>query len=227
MKETDLDQLSGELQQIELRHHSDASRRARELVQSAHQVAGQRRAVRRLEDEIRQATQVRSPHTGRILEVMVEVGSLGQQGRPLMRMDRIGLDARSVEAVIYIPAHAGKQVRPGMEVQVSPVHVKREEHGYMLGEVEAVSEFPATQEAMHRTLKNQSLVQVLSGGGAPYEAFVTLRLDPDSEDGYAWSARAPGMPIHSGTLCGATITTERRRPIELVAPFLRRTVGLQ
>ena len=220
------DQLRGEMQELALRYLSDQNGRIREGIQSTQTVEEVRREVAQLEAEIQEATQVRSPHSGRILEVMVEVGSLSQQGRPLMRLDRIGSDVQNLEAVIYLPGTSGKRVRQGMRVQLSPANVKREESGYMIGTVEAVSEFPATHEAMHRTLKNENLVQMLSGGGPAYEAFVTLRLDPRSPDGYAWSASAPGFEIHSGTLCSATITTRQRRPIELVSPFLRRTVGL-
>ncbi len=220
------EQLQGELKQLDLNHLAESARRSRELVQSENQLAALERDVQRLEEALREATQVRSTHSGRILEVMADIGSISQRGQPLMRLDRIAREMDDLEAVVYIPAQYGKRVRTGMTVQVSPANVKREEHGYMIGQVRAASEFPATQEAMHRTLKNQNLVQILSGGGAPYEAFVILQSDSASPNGHAWSGRPPGIPIHSGTLCTATITTHRRRPIDLVVPFLRRTVGL-
>ena len=220
-----LEQLQSELQELGLRHVGERRERDRQIRQSAHQLASLKREVWRIEDAIRHASQVRSPHSGRILEVMVEVGSQSQQGRPLMRLDRLGQN-QQLEAVIYVPGHSGKRVHRGMKVQLSPATVRREEHGYMIGQVEAVSEYPATQEGMHRTLKNQNLVQLLSGGGAPYETFVSLRLDPVSSDGYAWSGAPPGIPIQSGTLCTATITTDRRRPIELIIPYLRQTAGI-
>lgn len=220
------DQLRNELEQMELSHLAETTKRHRDIAQSQNQLSGLQREIQRLEEQHREATQVRSTHAGRILEVMTDVGSMSQIGRPLIRLDRMGRDVEDLEAVIYVPAQAGKRVRSGMSVQLSPANVKREEHGYMIGEIEAVSEFPSTQEAMYRTLKNQNLVQMLSGGGAPYQAFVRLRPDPRSPDGYAWSGRAPGVSINSGSVCTATITTHRRRPIELLAPFLRRSVGL-
>jgi HlyD family secretion protein len=220
------EQLRGELQQLHLRHLTNRTERARQVAESHRERLEIRREIEQLDEEISMATLVRSRHTGRILEVMAENGALGQQGRPLMRLDRLEADVQSLEAVIYIPGTSGKEVRRGMTVQLSPANVKREEHGYMIGVVSAVSEFPATEEAMHRTLKNQNLVQMLGGGGAPYEAFVSLRLDPSSPDGYAWSSESPGVPIQSGTICAVQITTRLRRPIELVAPYLRRTVGV-
>jgi HlyD family secretion protein len=51
--------------------------------------------------------------------------------------------------------------------------------------------------------------------------------DPAAPDGYCWSSgRGPRNPIHSGTLCESGITLERRAPITLVLPLLRRTFGL-
>lgn len=218
--------IEGEIRQVALRNLIRENDRQRQFVQSRQEIAHASRRVRHLEDRLRSASQVRSSHAGRILEVMSETGGLAQQGTPLFRLDRVGDDVQNLEAVIYIPGLSGKRVRRGMQVQLSPANVKREEHGYMIGTVVTVSEFPATQEAMTRVLKNQSLVHLLSGGAAPYEAFISLRLDAASADGYAWSSRSPGEAIQSGTLCSATITTHTRRPIELVAPFLRRAAGI-
>jgi HlyD family secretion protein len=220
-------QLRNELKQISIRELAVQNQRRQELLSSAFRINELEREIANLEDQIEMATQVVSPYTGRILEVMAEVGSIVTQGRPIVRLDRVGNDVQDLEAVLYLPVIEGKKVEPGMEVQISPSTVKREEHGFMLGRVTRVSDFPATSEGMMRTLKNAQLVQALSGGGAPYETYATLQLDPTTVSGYRWSSsKGPDEKIRSGTLCTATITVEKQRPIEMVLPVLKRFTGV-
>lgn len=97
----------------------------------------------------------------------------------------------------------------------------------MLGTVTFVSEFPATPQGMQRVLKNDKLVASLAGGDAPYEVHADLVLDAATPSGYKWSSSGgPALTIQSGTLIGAQVTVDARRPAEMVMPWLRRQVGL-
>jgi HlyD family secretion protein len=76
---------------------------------------------------------------------------------------------------------------------------------------------------MRRVLKNQQLVSALSGTDAPYEVHARLVPDPRSASAYRWSSRrGPQVELQSGTLASASIVVERRRPISVVIPQLRR-----
>ena len=221
------EQLRHERKQVSIRELSVQNQRQQERFASELQIRDVEREIAQLEEQVEMSTRVESPYTGRILEVMAEVGTLINQGHPVMRLDRIGDDIQDLEAVLYLPIIEGKKVQPGMEVQIAPSTIKREEHGFMLGTVTRVSDFPATSEGMLRTLKNGQLVQALAGGGAPYETYATLQVDPATFSGYKWSSsRGPDTRIQSGTLCTASITVEKQRPIELVLPVLRRFTGV-
>ncbi|HET6229540.1 MAG TPA: NHLP bacteriocin system secretion protein [Longimicrobiaceae bacterium] len=183
--------------------------------------------LRRQEEELRRSSEVVSPYTGRVLEVMTEQGHVINRGEPVLRMDLAGKTVKSLEAVIYVPSTQGKKIRPGMRIQISPSTVRQEEYGYVLGTVTYVSDFPATAQGMSRILKNDALVTALAGGGAPYEVHADLIPDPDTHSRYRWSS--PGGPpteIQSGTLCKAFITLVERRPIEMVLPILRSSAGV-
>jgi len=133
---------------------------------------------------------------------------------------------KEIEAVVYIPSLHGKRVRPGMEIQIAPSTVRREEYGYLLGKVTYVSDFPATPAGMRRVLKNDQLVVALSGQDAPYEIHADLIPDPGSASSYRWSSsQGPPIRIQSGTLADANVVVERRRPIFMVLPPLRRRSG--
>lgn len=222
-----IEQLRHELKQIEIRTLSRENQRRQETLSSELQIGEVEHEIERLEDQLRLASEVTSPYTGRILEVMAEAGSIVAEGGAIMRLDLVGDHIQELEAVLYVSATDGKKVRDGMAVQISPTTVPREEHGYMEAIVSRVSDFPATPEAMVRVLKNQQLVSVLSGGGAPYETYASLKLDPKTRSGFKWSSsRGPETGIQSGTICSASITVASQRPAEMVLPVLKRFLGV-
>ncbi|HEX6370026.1 MAG TPA: NHLP bacteriocin system secretion protein [Longimicrobium sp.] len=181
------------------------------------------RELARLESELRTTSEVTSPYTGRVLGVMAEQGSMVTRGQPLFTVDLIGRTVKGLEAILYIPSVHGKKIRPGMEVQIAPSTVKKEEFGYLLGRVTYVSDFPVTPQGMLLVLKNEQLVTALSGNDAPYEIRVDLMPDPDNVSTYRWtSSEGPPQRIQSGTLASAGVVVERRRPILMVIPQLRR-----
>ena len=222
-----LGQLKNELNQVSIRELSLTNQRQQERFASQLQIDDLEREIVQLEEQMSLSTQVVSPYTGRVLEVTAEVGTMVSEGRPILRLDRIGDDTQDLEAVLYLPIVEGKKVTAGMEVQITPSTIKREEHGFIKGTITRVSDFPATAEGMVRTLKNSQLVQALAGGGAPYETYASLLVDSTTVSGFKWStSRGPDTRIQSGTFCTATITVEKQRPIELVLPILRRFTGV-
>lgn len=181
------------------------------------------RELAQMESELRTTSEVTSPYTGRVLEVIVEQGSMVDRGQPILTVDLTGRAVKGLEAILYIPSVHGKKIRPGMEVQIAPSTVKKEEFGYLLGTVTYVSDFPVTPQGMQRVLKNEQLVAALSGDDAPYEIHVDLLPDPDNVSTYRWtSSEGPPIRIQSGTLASAGVVVERRRPILMVIPQLRR-----
>lgn len=181
----------------------------------------------RLERDLRTASEVASPYSGRVLELIAETGKMVGTGEPVVTLDRAGRDARELEAVVYVSAAYGKRVRPGMHIQVAPATVRQEEFGMISGVVTSVSAYPATARGMQRMLKNDQLVTALSGGGAPYEVRATLSPDPRTPSGYRWtSSHGPPLGIQSGTLAGAQVIVDTQRPIAKVLPLLRRWSGM-
>jgi HlyD family secretion protein len=113
-----------------------------------------------------------------------------------------------------------------MRARVSPTTVRVEEHGFIIGEVKSVSDFPATPEGLRRTLRNANLVDALTGRGAPVEVIVRLGVDAATPSGFQWSSsEGPPVPVFTGTLCSAAVEVASRRPAEYVLPFLKEIVG--
>jgi len=176
--------------------------------------------IAQLERQLSAATEVTSPYTGRIIEVLTEQGNMIDRGAPLLRLDLAGRTVKELEAVLYVASRDGKRIKPGMAVHLAPSTVRPEEYGYILGKVTYVSDFPTTSKGMERILKNDELVAALAKGDPPYEIHADLLIDPATVSTYRWSSsKGPNLKIQSGTLCSAQITVETRRPIEMMLPI--------
>ena len=179
--------------------------------------------VMELRQELDYKSQICSQIDGRILELTIKKGSIIQPGDPLVTLEQYGGTVK-MEAVIYVSAEQGGIILPGMEAQISPTIVNKEEYGFMLGRVKAVSDYPATSQSMMETLGNENLVSLLVGQGAPLKVQIDLIPDNTTESGYKWSSPGgPPMSIHSGTIIQSAVITHREKPISKVIPLLRST----
>lgn len=164
---------------------------------------------------------------GRILEVNIKKGDIIQGGAPVASLIRDGQTMNNLEVVLYVSAEEGKKVIPGMEAQISPTIVKKEDYGFMLGKVISVSEYPTSVQSLVQTLGNQELATKFSGGSAPIEVRVNLILDSSTFSGFKWStAKGPSMKIDSGNICVGTIIIDDRKPIQMVIPYLKKKLNL-
>jgi len=160
-----------------------------------------------------------SPYNGRILELKADVGSLINQGGSLASLEFAG-EGVEQEVVMYVSPADGKRILPGMTAQIAPITAQVEEHGFLLGQVESVSDFPATYAGMLRILGSEELIQALGVTGAPIEVRIALLPDAQTPSGYRWSSSSgPDFAISNGTLASAKITIDSERPINLVLPL--------
>ena len=200
------------------------TQRDRELRQAEFALNEAQRQVSATAESLSQNTQVISPIEGRVVEVKISPGSVLAVGTAVVEIESEG---NKLEGVIYIPPEQGKRIKPGMQVQVEPSTVKREEFGMLLGRVETVSDFPMTPQGMAAVLHNETLVTKFSHDGAPYAAKVVLEQDPSTMTGYRWAVGAgPDLHLTSGTLARAEITIRRQRPLDLIIPLIKHLTGI-
>ncbi|MHB8520221.1 MAG: NHLP bacteriocin system secretion protein [Limisphaerales bacterium] len=193
--------------------------------------------VHDIDNQLRQATndlhylkktldldsQIRSRYSGIVLEVMVKQGQLITPNTPILSLQTTN---EAVEARLFLSPEAAKKVQRGMEVQISPTWIKKEEFGFMKGIVTKVSEFPATPQAMLQVLENPALVTEFSQGGTPFQIEAELLLDRSVPRDYQWSsAKGRELKITSGTLCNCTVVVKKQRPISLVIPLAKGSLG--
>ncbi|MDE2470659.1 MAG: NHLP bacteriocin system secretion protein, partial [Bradyrhizobium sp.] len=201
------------------------TQRDHDLEQSQFTLNEARRQMDSTAEMLSQNTQVISPMEGRVLEIKISAGSVLAVGTPVAVIESEG---SKLDALVYIPAESGKNVKPGMEVRVEPSTVKREEFGTMIGTVVTVSEFPITPQGMAAVLHNDNLVNRFAHDGPSYAAKIRLVQDASTVSGYRWAVgQGPAIRLTSGTLIRAEITTRKQRPIDMVVPIMKRLTGIE
>ncbi len=188
-----------------------------------------KRTIAGLEERLERTSHVVSPFSGRVAEVRVSRRYTEiKTGTPVLLLVPGG-DQEDLMAIVYVPAAEGKRVAEGMRVEVCPSTVRREEYGYLVGEVVAVAELPTTEQAMQAHLSDAGLVQAfVKTSGIPLEVQVRLRPDEHTTSGYEWSSgQGPPTQLSRGTLCTASFVVKEQRPISLALPLLKEKLGLK
>jgi HlyD family secretion protein len=181
------------------------------------------RNVHEIENQLEIAQNVVSPYGGEILEVKVSPGATVAVGDAILSIQP---DVQDLQALLYLPASQAKDVRPGMEVRLSPSNVKPEEYGFVKGRVIYISDFPDTPAELMRNFENEVLVRALTNDGPVTELRVEMLKDSKTPSGYQWSSsKGPNLVLSGGTMCTAEVITRWQKPVALVFPALRRTLG--
>ena len=190
-------------------------------------IAQEERRLEQLSERFDIQTQIRSPHSGQVLEVLTNAGIVVGPGTPLFKLKNEEVVDGKIRGILYVPSQDGKKIKVGMEALVVPVTVQPQEFGYMKAKVTYVSEFPVTQQGMMTSMKNDQLVQGLLRLGAPFEVYVDFVKDSTSYSGFEWtSALGPEVMINAGTSCSGKITVREEPPIALVIPALKKFFDL-
>ena len=190
--------------------------------------------IAKLKDDLAKNSIIMASASGTVISLDFSNGDYVSTGQTIATIARERIAGGTVVSnnvilVTYVPIAYGKKIKEGMEVDVTPSTVNREEYGYMLGHVTSVWDYPATRESMMVSLRNLSLVETFLQNGAVLEVQIELLRSP-TISGYRWST-PNGAPyaINPGTLCSSDFRVSTSRPIEIALTFLKslfRSYGL-
>jgi HlyD family secretion protein len=197
-----------------------------EAQSSRQRITEMEQQIKVMQERLAASSTVTSPHAGRVVDLRATVGEVVRAGQAVASLQRTEGD-EELEALLYVDSREGKNIKPGMSVEVAPTIVKRERHGAILAVVHSVDDFPSTRNGMIQVLQNEELVDTLraENAGAPVAVRARLRWDPASPSGYRWtSGKGPDLQLSSGTRFAASIVTRSQRPLGLVFPLLDRGI---
>jgi HlyD family secretion protein len=188
-------------------------------------VAKARRELERVSVVTSSLAQVTSTVEGHVIELRHRVGDFVRNGEVVATIEP---PSTNIEPVVYISSANGKRVKPGMEVQVSPTTVRREEYGFMKGQIRMVGEYPVTSDAVKSVTGNDQLVEELLKSGTKIEVQVGLLANRDTASGYTWSSSGgPPFKIEGGTKVSVSVVASQTSPFNYyVTPIFRNMFGL-
>jgi HlyD family secretion protein len=168
--------------------------------------------------------QVLSTVAGRVVEIKKRVGDRVANGEVVATVEP---PAAGIEPIVYINSGNGKRIKPGMEAQVSPSTVRREEYGFMKGEIRAVGDYPVTPDAVRSVVGgNDQAAAELLGQGTKIEVHVGLSPDSKTPSGYMWSSSSgPPFKVDGGTRVMVSVVVDRKAPISYVLPIFKQALG--
>ncbi len=189
----------------------------------AAEVDAARMNLEQLTAAAKETSQVVSTVGGRVVELKRAAGDRVHNGEVLAVVEPV---SSTLEPVVFVDSAVGKRIKPGMEAEISPSTVKREEYGFMRGKVRSVGDYPVTPEAVAAIVPNSALVQEFLGPSSKLELRAALIPDPATRSEYKWSSSSgPPFKVDAGTRVIVSIVVERRAPISYVLPLLRGTLG--
>lgn len=184
------------------------------------------RAIAQLEQQLQRNSNVVSEYTGTVLEITAKPGQLLQAGIGIGTIAAQEPNAKLMN-VTFLPVSEGKGIKPGMELQVTPSTVKREEFGGIRAKVTNVSPFPVTQQGAASIVGNPDILPSVISQGPHVAVYTELERDQSTQSGYKWSSsKGPDSKVTSGTTTSVRIEVDKKRPIEFVLPILKEWTGL-
>jgi HlyD family secretion protein len=215
---------NAQLKQFDAQQYSIESSPVEADIEMQSRIADLQRTEGGLQQQLELAGKVVSPYNGEVIELQVVPGSTVSAGVPLLSLQP---DLDQLEVLVYVPSAKAKEIRAGMDAQISPTTVRREEYGFLRAKVVSVADYPATPAALMRNFQNETLVKSLLGEGPITELLVSLQPDPKSSSKFLWSSPlGPPVTLSSGTLCNAQIITRQQRPVSLVIPYFKEKLGV-
>ncbi len=197
--------------------HSDVES-DRQLLTQRHQADDIRDQIAGIDAQLLEDGKLLSPFDGRVTDVEVDPGDFVSPGTRIATIQP-PVTHRALLAVVYPGYEDGSKLHAGMAAELELSAYPKEKFGVLKGKVVNVSELPVSSESMMRMLKNDLLVNKLSGKESPFEVLIELERDPGDPSGYAWSADADkARMLRDGMQCDAKLVVRTKKLYELFSP---------
>ena len=226
-----IDEIKTKIKDLETQQIKLAQQDLEKSNNQTNQIQEVKRRIAQLELQLSGESRIISQYDGKILEVSAAPGQVLNPGMRLGSLEAENPNEKMV-SLVYLADKDGKQIKPGMTVQVTPSIVKRERYGGIVGKVTQVSPFLVTNQDMSAIIGNEQLANNLAenvsrSGGAPVQVYVELERDPNTISGYKWSSSdGPPLKIYAGTTAQVKVQIGQQAPISYVIPIFRSLTGV-
>lgn len=222
-----LDEIKTKIKDIEAQKTKLLQQDLEKSINKLNQIQEVKSKIAQLRLQLTQSSQITSKFDGRILEVGVLPGQVISVGTRIGTIEAEYSNAK-LQSLVYFADKDGKQIKPGMTVQVTPSVVKRDRFGGIVGVVTNVSPFPVTTGDITAQVGNEDLARSLANSSAArVQVQVQLQKDPNTVSGYKWSSsNGPALNLSSGTTTQVRVKVGEVAPISYIIPIFRSWTGI-
>jgi HlyD family secretion protein len=219
-------QLSSQLRELDTKKPEQIEKDYETTSNRQNQVQDIKHEIAQLNGQLKQNSQIIAQRNGQVIELVVSPGQILTAGARVATLEAREPSAKLV-GLSYFANGEGKQIQPGMKVEMTPTSVHRERFGGIVGTVSSISPQPVTPEGIAKLTGNSTLAKSLMGDDPKIQVSATLQADPTNQSGFHWSSsKGPQFKVSSGSTTAVRITVEERAPITFVFPFLKSWSGL-
>lgn len=159
---------------------------------------------------------IRASEDGSIQNI-ISVGQAIQAGDEIANILVNSQYSNNRQVVAYVPLKVAKRLEVGMEAQICPSYVSREEYGYMKGYISSIGTVPVTEDRLARYYGNKEYVADILPSESSVEIMISVQVDEESENLFAWSnKKGNSLNVEVGTVCDIQTVIENNRPISLL-----------
>ena len=113
-----------------------------------------------------------------------------------------------------------RELKPGQEVQVTPVDLHREDYGYILGHITKVDPFPVSIEDARKQSSIRNFVDMIFPSETAYEVRIVVDTDKADPTKLKWSRTQSGdIRLSSMSFCNVQIITEHKPVYKMFIRF--------
>ena len=124
------------------------------------------------------------------------------------------------ELITYVKYKDLRELKPGQEVQVTPVDLHREDYGYILGHITKVDPFPVSIEDARKQSSIRNFVDMIFPSETAYEVRIVVDTDKADPTKLKWSRTQSGdIRLSSMSFCNVQIITEHKPVYKMFIRF--------
>ena len=121
------------------------------------------------------------------------------------------------EVYIYVPREQIGALAVGMEAQITPSYVTREEYGYVEGIISNIDENIVTENHIVKHMGTLDYVEEILPSQNCVEVTIQLSVKETGDGGYVWSnTKGEALNMKSGDRCRIRIIRQEYHPYELI-----------
>jgi len=133
-----------------------------------------------------------------------------------MIVERSPATEYKLTGLFFVPADQGKNIEPGMEINVNVSGFDVFRFGRLVGKVNSVSQYPVSLPEMMNELKNEQMANDITsqlGGTVMQVGFEPVRAPTRS--GYLWTmSKGADKALTAGSFCRGFVIIDQQSPME-------------